>query len=90
MEQAFPAKMAEAYGNDEWYKRGVMAGQILGDIGGRIEPVLKFNPFGPLSGGQFNITGGTDYKETLWYKSMSKKQQEAFDDAYEKSKRASE
>ena len=90
LEQAFPAKMAEAYGNDEWYKRGVMAGQILGDIGGRIEPVLKFNPFGPLSGGQFNITGGTDYKETLWYKSMSKKQQEAFDDAYEKSKRASE
>lgn len=90
LEQAFPAKMAEAYGNDEWYKRGVMAGQILGDIGGRIEPVLKFNPFGPLSGGQFNITGGTDYKETPWYKSLSKKQQEAFDDAYEKSKRASE
>ena len=90
LEQAFPAKMAEAYGNDEWYKRGVMTGQILGDIGGRIEPMLKFNPFGPLSGGQFNITGGTDYKETPWYKSMSKKQQEAFDDAYEKSKRASE
>lgn len=90
LEQAFPAKMAEAYGNDEWYKRGVMTGQILGDISGRIEPVLKFNPFGPLSGGQFNITGGTDYKETLWYKSLSKKQQEAFDDAYEKSKRASE
>lgn len=90
LEQAFPAKMAEAYGNDKWYKRGVMAGQILGDIGGRIEPVLKLNPFGPLSGGQFNIIGGTDYKETPWYKSMSKKQQEAFDDAYEKSKKASE
>ena len=90
LEQAFPAKMAEAYGNDKWYKRGVMTGQILGDIGGRIEPVLKVNPFGPLSGGQFNIIGGTDYKETPWYKSLSKKQQEAFDDAYEKSKRASE
>lgn len=90
LEQAFPAKMSEAYGNDKWYKRGVMTGQILGDIGGRIEPVLKVNPFGPLSGGQFNIIGGTDYKETLWYKSLSKKQQEAFDDAYEKSKRASE
>ena len=90
LEQAFPSKMAEAYGNDKWYKRGVMTGQILGDIGGRIEPMLKFNPFGPLSGGQFNITGGTDYKETLWYKSLSKKQKEAFDDAYEKSKRASE
>ena len=90
LEQAFPSKMAEAYGNDKWYKRGVMTGQILGDIGGRIEPMLKFNPFGPLSGGQFNITGGTDYKETPWYKSLSKKQQEAFDDAYEKSKRASE
>ena len=90
LEQAFPAKMAEAYGSDKWYKRGIMAGQILGDIGGRIEPMLKFNPFGPLSGGQFNITGGADYKETPWYKSLSKKQQEAFDDAYEKSKRASE
>lgn len=90
LEKAFPAKMAEAYGNDKWYKAGVTAGQILGDIGGRIEPVLKFNPFGPLSGGQFNIIGGTDYKETLWYKSLSKKQQEAFDDAYEKSKKASE
>ena len=90
LEQAFPAKMAEAYGSDKWYKRGIMAGQILGDIGGRIEPMLKFNPFGPLSGGQLNITGGADYKETPWYKSLSKKQQEAFDDAYEKSKRASE
>lgn len=90
LEKAFPAKMAEAYGNDKWYKAGVNAGQILGDIGGRIEPVLKLNPFGPLSGGQFNIIGGTDYKETLWYKSLSKKQKEAFDDAYEKSKKASE
>ena len=90
LEQAFPAKMAEAYGSDKWYKRGITAGQILGDIGGRIEPMLKFNPFGPLSGGQLNITGRTDYKETPWYKSLSKKQQEAFDDAYEKSKRASE
>lgn len=90
LEKAFPAKMAEAYGNDKWYKAGVTAGKILGDIGGRVEPVFKFNPFGPLSGGQFNIIGGTDYKETPWYKSMSKKQQEAFDDAYEKSKRASE
>lgn len=90
LEKAFPAKMAEAYGNDKWYKAGVNAGQILGDIGGRFEPMLKFNPFGPLSGGQFNIIGGTDYKETPWYKRMSKKQKEAFDDAYEKSKRASE
>lgn len=90
LEKAFPAKMAEAYGNDKWYKAGVTAGKILGEIGGRVEPVFKFNPFGPLSGGQFNIIGGTDYKETPWYKSMSKKQQEAFDDAYEKSKRASE
>ena len=89
LEKAFPAKMAEAYGNDKWYKRGVMAGQILGDIGGRIEPVLKVNPFGALPGGNVNMVN-TDYKETPWYKSLSKKQQEAFDDAYEKSKRASE
>lgn len=90
LEQAFPSKMAEAYGNDKAYKAGLRAGQILGDLGGSIEPVLKVNPFGPLSGGRINVTGGDDYKETKWYKSLSKKQQEAFDDAYEKSKRKSE
>ena len=89
LEQAFPAKMSEAYGNDNWYKTGLRAGQILGMLGGSIEPALKANPFALLSGGNVNMVN-TDYKETLWYKSLSKKQQEAFDDAYEKSKRASE
>ena len=89
LEQAFPAKMAEAYGNDNWYKTGLRAGQLLGILGGSIEPVLKANPFAMLSGGNVNMVS-TDYKETPWYKSLSKKQQEAFDDAYEKSKRASE
>lgn len=89
LEQAFPAKMAEAYGNDNWYKTGLRAGQLLGILGGSIEPVLKANPFAMLSGGNVNMVN-TDYKETLWYKSLSKKQQEAFDDAYEKSKKASE
>lgn len=89
LEQAFPAKMSEAYGNDAWYKTGLRAGQILGTLGGSIEPVIKANPFAMLSGGNVNMVN-TDYKETLWYKSLSKKQQEAFDDAYEKSKRASE
>ena len=89
LEQAFPAKMAEAYGNDNWYKTGLKAGQILGTLGGSIEPALKANPFAMLSGGNVNMVN-TDYKETPWYKSLSKKQQEAFDDAYEKSKRASE
>ena len=89
LEKAFPAKMAEAYGNDNWYKAGLVLGSLLGDIGGRIEPAIKANPFALLSGGNVNMVN-TDYKETLWYKSLSKKQQEAFDDAYEKSKRASE
>ena len=87
LERAFPSKMAEAYGNDKVYKAGLRTGQILGDIGGRFEPVLKVNPFGPLSGGRINVTGGDDYKEAAWYKKLSKKQQEAFDDAYEKSKK---
>ena len=89
LEQAFPAKMSEAYGNDAWYKTGLRAGQILGTLGGSFEPALKANPFAILSGGNVNMVS-TDYKETPWYKSMSKKQKEAFDDAYEKSKRASE
>lgn len=87
LEQAFPSKMAEAYGNDKWYKAGLRTGDILGTLGGSIEPVLKVNPLGPLSGGNWNIVGSTDYKETKWYKSLSKKQQEAFDDAYQKSKK---
>ena len=89
LEQVFPAKMAEAYGNDNWYRTGLRAGQLLGSLGGSIEPVIKANPFALLSGGNVNMVS-TDYKETPWYKRLSKKQQEAFDDAYEKSKRASE
>lgn len=89
LEQAFPSKMAEAYGNDNWYRTGLRAGQILGSLGGSIEPVIKANPFALPSGGNVNMVN-TDYKETLWYKSMSKKQREAFDDAYEKYKKASE
>lgn len=86
LEQAFPAKMAEAYGRDKAYKFGLRAGELLGALGGSIEPAIKLNPFGPLSGGNIRITN-TDYQETPWYKNLSKKQQEAFDDAYEKSKK---
>lgn len=87
LEQAFPSKMAEAYGNDKWYKAGLGAGKILGDVGGGVEPALKVNPLGLLSGGRANVVSSEDYKEAKWYKSLSKKQQEAFDDAYEKSKK---
>lgn len=87
LEQAFPSKMAEAYGNDKWYKAGLRTGQILGDVGGSVEPVIKVNPLGWMSGGRTNIVSSSDYKETKWYKSLSKKQQEAFDDAYEKAKK---
>lgn len=87
LEQAFPSKMAEAYGNDGWYTGGLITGDILGGVGGSVEPVIKVNPFGPLSGGRANVVSSEDYKETKWYKSLSKKQQEAFDDAYEKSKK---
>lgn len=88
LEQAFPSKMAEAYGNDKWYKAGLGAGKILGDVGGSVEPALKVNPLGLLSGGRANVVSSEDYKETKWYKSLSKKQQEAFDDAYEKARKA--
>lgn len=87
LEQAFPSKMAEAYGNDGWYTGGLITGDILGGVGGSVEPVVKVNPLGWLSGGRTNIVSSEDYKNTKWYKSLSKKQQEAFDDAYEKSKK---
>lgn len=87
LEQAFPSKMAEAYGNDGWYTGGLITGDILGGIGGSVEPVIKVNPFGPLSGGRPNIVSSANYKEAAWYKKLSKKQQEAFDDAYEKARK---
>lgn len=83
----FPMKSAEVEGMGPAYKAGLRTGQFLGDVGGRIEPVIKVNPFGPISGGRANIINN-DYKETEWYKKLSKKQQEAFDDAYEKAKKA--
>lgn len=82
----FPMKAAEVEGMGPAYKWGLRTGQLLGDIGGRVEPIVKVNPFGPISGGRANIISN-DYKETKWYKSLSKKQQEAFDDAYEKAKK---
>jgi hypothetical protein len=90
LEQAFPSKMAEAYGNDGVYRAGLRTGQILGTLGGSLEPMFKVNPMGMFGfGGRVNMVD-TDYKKTPWYKSLSKKQQEAFDDAYEKSKKESE
>lgn len=87
LEQAFPSKMAEAYGNDGWYTGGLITGDILGGIGGSVEPVVKVNPLGWLSGGRTNVVSSEDYKNAKWYKSLSKKQQEAFDDAYEKARK---
>lgn len=87
LEKAFPSKVSEAYGNDAWYKAGLGVGALFGGVGGSIEPALKANPLGPISGGRANIINN-DYKEAAWYKKLSKKQQEAFDDAYEKAKKA--
>lgn len=87
LEKAFPSKVSEAYGNDAWYKAGLGVGALFGGVGGSIEPALKANPLGPISGGRANIIDN-DYKEAAWYKKLSKKQQEAFDDAYEKAKKA--
>jgi hypothetical protein len=87
LEKAFPSKVSEAYGNDAWYKAGLGVGALFGGVGGSVEPALKANPLGPISGGRANIMNN-DYKEAAWYKKLSKKQQEAFDDAYEKAKKA--
>ena len=83
----FPMKAAEVEGMGPAYRTGLFIGQTLGGVGGSVEPALKTNPFGPISGGRANIMNN-DYKETEWYKKLSKKQQEAFDDAYEKARKA--
>lgn len=87
IKRLFPMKAAEVEGMGPAYRFGLGLGTLFGDVGGSVEPALKTNPFGPISGGRANIINN-DYKEAAWYKKLSKKQQEAFDDAYEKAKKA--
>jgi hypothetical protein len=73
-----PNKMAELEGMDNWYKAGMKAGEILGDVGGRVEPTFKVNPLNPFRDSPLSKKSD-DYKKTEWYSRLSDRSKEIVD-----------
>lgn len=65
-----PSKMAELEGMNNWYRAGMKVGEILGDVGGRVEPTYKVNPLNPFRNSPLT-TKPDDYKDTQWYENLS-------------------
>jgi hypothetical protein len=68
-------KIADAKGRSPWRTAGYGVGTILGEYGGRIEPIIKGNPTNLLNGEA--PVKPTDYKNTTWYKKIQKKSPES-------------
>ena len=68
-------KIADAKGRSPWRTAGYGVGTILGEYGGRIEPIIKGNPTNLLNGE--TPVKPTDYKNTTWYKKIQKKSPES-------------
>lgn len=73
-----PNKMAELEGMDKGYRAGMKAGEILGDVGGRVEPTFKVNPLNPFRNSPLTTKPG-DYKDTQWYRGLSDRSKEIVD-----------
>ena len=67
LKTVFPAKFAETEGSNAWSRAGTVTGKILADVGGRVEPIIRANPFAGV-----NAIKPKDYKESTWYKKMDK------------------
>lgn len=81
---AIPSKMAELEGMNAWYRRGLKTGTILGDIGGRVEPVIKVNPLNPFVSDSPLSERPDAYKDTQWYKNLSKESKAIVDEAFKR------
>lgn len=82
-----PAKVAELEERTPAAAWGMRAGKFLGDIGGSVEPTFKVNPFDlEISTDPWGIYSNKrdDYKDTQWYKKLSKESKAIVDEAFKK------
>lgn len=77
-EQLFGAKIADEAEKTPFMKLGINAGRILGDFGGRVEPVIK--TVRPSAFMQIP----DDYKNTAWYAKLTPEQKKLYDEAMKK------
>lgn len=63
-------KIADEEGRTPWRTAGLATGRVLGDIGGRVEPIIKEVPF-------YGDPVGKDYKDQSWYKKLKRANPEA-------------
>ena len=66
-----PRKMAELEGMNKAYRAGMRVGTVLGDVGGRVEPVIKVNPLNPFVSDSPLSDRPDAYKDTQWYQNLS-------------------
>lgn len=72
----FGAKYNDEIEKSPATKLGMYAGKVLGDIGGRVEPMIKVNPF------NLDKQINPNYKNEPWYKKLSDESKKAVDEAF--------
>lgn len=73
-----PAKIAEIEERTPAAAWGMKAGRFLGDLGGSFEPTFKVNPF------DITEPRADAYKDTQWYRNLSKESKAIVDEAFKK------
>lgn len=77
-----PSKMSELEGMNNAYRNGLWWGNLLGDVGGRVEPTIKVNPLNPfVSDSPLSDRPGA-YKDTQWYQNLSDRSKAIVDAVY--------
>ena len=72
----FPAKFVDEQQRSPAMSRGYKTGRVLGDFGGRFEPMLKITSYTDVK--------EPDYKKSSWYKNMSEESRKIVDQAFRK------
>lgn len=72
----FPAKYVDEQQRSPFMSAGLATGRILGDVGGRVEPMLKITSYTDVK--------EPDYKKSSWYKNMSEESRKIVDQAFRK------